>query len=547
MSDYVWLNELSQTFLERDYLKKNQTVDQRIAEICNTAEKILKRPGFSHKFKENIKKGWYSLSTPIWSNFGSNRGLPISCFGSYIEDSMESILVTHAEVGMMTKIGGGTSAYFGNLRSRGSEIKDNGESYGAVHFMQLYDKLMNVVSQGSTRRGSFAAYLDIWHKDIEEFLTLRSEGSPIQDMSYGVNVSDEWLQSMIDGDADKRKIWAKVLETRANTGYPYIVFIDNANNNSVDVYRDKDRKITQSNLCTEIFLSNNIDESFVCCLASMNILHYDEWKNTNAVELMVYFLDAVMSDFIKKASNMKFMDRAVNFAKNQRAIGIGWFGWHSYLQKNMIPWESEKALLVNIDVAKNLKEKSYAASAKMAVEYGEPEFLTGYGRRHTTLLAIAPTKSSSFIIGQASEGIEPNRANFYIKDLAKGKFTIKNEYLIKLLDEKQKNTPEVWDMIMKNSGSVQKLEFLSENEKDVFKTFREISPVSIIQQAADRQKYIDQGQSLNLIISPTTPIKEVNKLIIDAWKLGIKSLYYQISVNAAQEFKRNLDCVACEV
>lgn len=547
MNNYRWYNELSQQFLEREYLLPNQTLDQRVDIICNKAEKILKKPGFAKKFKENFQKGWYSLSTPIWTNFGNARGMPISCYGSHIEDTMDSILYTHAEIGVMSKYGGGTSAYFGELRPRGADIKDNGKSSGSVHFVQLFDKLIQIASQGSARRGSCAVYLPVDHPDIEEFLTIKSEGSPIQDISFGICVPEGWMQSMIDGDEAKRKVWAKVLQSRANTGYPYISFIDNLNNNTVDVYKDKKLKITHQNLCNEISLHNSKDESFVCDLSSMNILYYDEWKNTDAVELLVYFLDAVMEEFIEKASKIRFMERAVNFAKNQRAIGIGWLGWHSYLQSKMIPFESMEAKLLNGQIAKNIKESAYAASAKMAKEYGEPELLKGYGRRNTTLLAIAPTKSSAFIIGQVSEGIEPNKSNYYIKDLQKGKFSIKNNYLEKLLEEKGQNTSEVWVSILKKSGSVSHLEFLTQHEKDVFKTFSEISQKEIIVQAAQRQKFIDQGQSLNLMIHPSIPIKDVNALIIEAWKLGVKGLYYQISVNAAQEFSRNiLSCSSCE-
>jgi len=1238
MSDYRWLTELSRIFLERDYLVDGQTVDQRVDEICNTAEKLLNKPGFAAKFKENFQKGWYSLSTPIWTNFGNERGMPISCFGSSISDSMQSIAYTWAEVAMMTKYGGGTSATFGNLRPRGASIRNNGESSGAVHFMQAFENLIQIVSQGScyiegtevltnngfkdfrevlatdklaqldefnnvsftekyemvvndfegnliclsgkktensvsikvtpnhrmvicrrkmqdrerywpsnteiveaqdlnlhrdnriplagwagkgdglsnfdrlriayqadgrkddanrkirfhfakerkvqrlekilndigikyekktnpdktisinfeyeesvkkktfsewvrieeingiwaqefieelscwdgsvshggcityssidktnidlvqaiaaladlktrvrirpaygnrrdlhcinisensyrggesinkteeyykgkvycaivpegrllvryqdrvmvcgnTRRGNFAAYLPIDHADIMEFLQIRTEGFAIQDLSYGVCVPDYWMEEMINGDADKRKVWAKVLEMRANFGYPYITFIDNANNNTADCYKENNLKITHSNLCVsgdqivisdrgmisakelyeqggalklfdnkkvvnasamqlveknadvfkinlsngmshtitsyhkvltseynnhhkevsvvkeckdlkvgdrvaiqtnkglfgnkdmqeeafllglyqadgtqhediimldiwenyfdlidevenkfsnihtkygcdsyeiampngmsysrgrkaavfhdcvvsngtvakkrlaaktlkkalnfqkgivpkwifesneetiwqyirgllyadgtvfkassagepisislaninldflkqlqllyanlglqssirilceagkqllpdgkgghkyfdvkdcwrlivgnkndaleiekntgflsrkgieidsreyrnntkkyykiesieyvgkedvycctveseenlwvcngvithncnEIYLPDNEDESFVCDLSSMNILYYDEWKDTDAVELLVYLLDAVMTEFIEKAKNIKFMERAVKFAERHRALGVGWLGWHSYLQSKMIPWESMEAKFHNTQIAKNIKEAAYKASAKLAEEYGEPEVCKGYDRRNTTLLAIAPTKSSSFILGQVSEGIEPHRANYYIKDLQKGKFTIKNAELEKLLKAKGHDTEEVWKSILMNGGSVQHLECLTEEEKNVFKTFAEISPKEIMIQAAQRQKYIDQGQSLNLMIHPSVPTKDVNSLIIEGWKMGIKGLYYQISVNAAQKFARSiLTCTSCE-
>ena len=447
---------------------------------------------------------------------------------------------------MMTKMGGGTSAYFGKLRARGSEIRDNGQSAGSVHQMQMFDKLITVVSQGKTRRGNFAAYLDIDHPDIMEFLTIRSEGSPIQDLSFGVCVPSQWLKEMKEGDAAKRKVWAKVLQIRSEFGFPYIQFTDNANN-TVDVYKDKGMKIYASNLCSEIMLPSNEKESFVCCLSSMNLLHFDEWYQTDAVKLMVYFLDTVMEEFIEKASDIKFMDRAVAFAKNHRALGLGRLGWHSYLQSKMIPFESLEAKMHNVKIAKYIHEESYKASAELAQMFGEPELLKGYGRRNTTLNADAPTKSSAFILGQVSESNEPAKANYYIKDLAKIKYTVKNPYLEKLLEEKGQNTQDVWNSILMNAGSVQHLEFLTDHEKLVFKTFAEISQREVIIQASQRQKYIDQGQSLNLMVHPSVPTKDVNSLMLEAEELGIKALYYQYSVNAAQAFTRDiLNCVSCE-
>lgn len=497
--------------------------------------------------KTNRVETVYDFTVEEDHSFSAAGVILHNCFGSTIEDSMNSILYTQAEVGMMTKYGGGTSAYFGNLRCRGSEITQNGESSGSVHFMQLFESIIKIISQGSSRRGQFAAYQDVSHPDIMEFLELRSEGCPIQDLSFGVCVQDSWMQAMIDGDKENRKVWAKIIESRANTGYPYIIFIDTVNNNTVDVYKDKGWKITHSNLCSEIMLCDNVNESFVCDLSSMNILYFDEWEKTDAVEILTYFLDAVMTEFIETAKKIDFMQRPVRFAENHRALGIGWLGWHSYLQSKMIPWESMEAKFKNIIIAKNIHNAAYAASAKLAKEYGEPNVLKGYGRRNTTLLAIAPTKSSSFIIGQVSEGIEPNKTNYYIKDLQKGKFTIKNTYLEKLLKEKNMDKVEVWDSIMQKGGSVQHLDCLDDNEKMVFKTFAEISQKEIIIQASQRQKYIDQSQSLNLMIHPSVPVKDVNALLIEAWKQGVKSLYYQISVNAAQEFSRNiLNCTSCQ-
>ena len=550
-SDIYWLNKDSRKFLQRGYLLEDETPEQRIHDIAKAAQKILVEftgdTKFAKKFEDYMHRGFYSLASPIWSNFGRKRGLPISCFGSFVPDTMEGILEKVAEVGIMTKQGGGTSAYFGALRSRGTPISAGGESTGTVHFMELYDTLMSVVSQGNVRRGSFAAYLPIDHGDIEEFLKIRGEGHDIQDISIGVTISDEWMASMKEGDKEKRRIWGLVLKKRFESGYPYIFFTDNVNNQAPQVYKDKKMKINQSNLCTEIMLPNNEDESFVCDLSSMNLERYEEWKDTDAVETMIYFLDAVMTEFIEKTKGMKFMDAPRNFAIRHRALGLGVLGWHSLLQSKMIAFESMEAKLLNTTIWKTIREKADKATIELAQLIGEPLLLKGYGRRNTTTLAVAPTTSSSFILGQVSPSIEPNNSNYYVKDLAKGKFSYKNPYLKKLLKEKSKNDDEVWMDILKHSGSVQHLDFLTQDEKDVFKTFEETSQKEIIIQAAGRQKYIDQGQSLNMLIPSGTPPKAVNELIIFAHEMGIKSLYYQRSTNPAKELARSImTCKSCE-
>ena len=551
-SEIYWLNKDSRKFLERGYLLEGETPEQRIKDIADKAQSLLgDMDGFSYKFYDYMAKGFYSLSSPIWSNFGRERGLPISCFGSFIADEMSSILEKIAEVGQMTKCGGGTSAYFGALRGRGAEISSGGKSTGSVHFMELYDKLMNVVSQGNVRRGSFAAYLPIDHPDIEEFLKIRGEGHEIQEMSIGVCVSDEWMNKMINGDKEARKIWGLVIKKRFESGYPYIFFSDNANNQAPQMYKDQGLKINNSNLCNEIMLSNSEDESFVCNLSSLNLEKWDEIAETDAVETLVYFLDAVMSEFILKTGSGlntdKFMRAPRKFAINQRALGVGVLGWHSLLQSKLIPFESIDAKLLNSEIWKTIREKSDKATSELANIFGEPFMLEGYGRRNSTTLAVAPTTSSSFILGQVSPSIEPLNSNYFVKDLAKGKFTYKNPYLEKLLKEKGKNDQETWKSILIKGGSVQHLDFLTEEEKDVFKTFGEISQKEIIIQAAQRQKYIDQGQSLNLMIPPNTKPKEVNELMIFAWEQGIKGLYYQRSSNPAQELSRSiLSCSTCE-
>ena len=547
-TDFAWLNDDAKTFLRRGYLLDDTGPKERVREIAEHAESVLEIDGFADRFYEYMSRGYYSLASPVWSNFGLDRGLPISCFGSYFEDTMTSILDTHAEVGMMTKVGGGTSGYFGDIRPRGASITNNGTSNGTYPFAQLFDKVINVVSQGETRRGHFAGYIDIEHPDVEEWLNIQTEGDAIQTMMYGVVVGDDWMEAMVDGDTEKRDLWARVIEQRMNLGIPYILFRGNVQDGRPQVYKDQGYDIHASNLCSEIALPSGPDESFVCCLSSMNALHFDEWKHTDAVETLTYFLDAVMEEFIQGAEGMAHMDRAVRFAKQHRAIGIGILGWHSYLQSNMIPFESAEATTIGSDIAKTIEERSYAASTELADRFGEPPVLEGYGRRNTTTMAVAPTKSSSFILGQVSPSIEPIKSNYHVQDRAKMKVTYKNPYLTALLDEKGKNTAEVWEQIALRDGSVQHLDFLSETEKDVFKTFSEISQMAIVNQAAARQTHIDQSQSLNLAIDPNaTPAKDVNRLYIEAWKAGVKSLYYQNGVNAAQAFSRNiLDCKSCE-
>jgi len=994
--DFAWLNESSRIFLHRGYLLEGTEPEDRVRYIADHAEKLLDYPGFADKFYHYMARGYYSLASPIWSNFGLDRGLPISCvtgdtwintnnggkqakdivvgdmvlthknryrpvtkviptkdkgdiyrlkvsleidelyitgnhpvltqegwvkveelninkhlvavnneilkndkdhvidenvsvandgieyysilsldktdrvedvydftveedhsfscagvivhncFGSYIGDSIYDIMNTTAEVGMMSKTGGGTSGYFGAIRPRGAPIKDNGHSDGSFNFAKLFDTVIDVISQGTcyeegtqvltnnglkdfrdvkkgedliaqvdehnyitytdeyelieedysgelyhfkstngefnlsvtpnhrmvfggykdedldtktdivqarflakflhleenlrlfyidgpdvkwvrgndiniekvnysgkvycatvpegrlvvkyqdsvcisgnSRKGQFAGYIDIEHPDIEEWLDIHKEGNPIQLMYYGVCIGDQWLKEMKEGDSEKRRIWAKVLQRKAESGIPYLFFKDNVNNQKPDVYKDKDMTIYASNLCCvsgdttiltkeygdtpiaehenefvtvwngfewspnvqllktntnqrlflvelssgksirctdyhkwyikysentdpivketidlspgdkldtwyvpdsdtpvpevhvisvtdiceredvyccneplrhrvvfngintgncEIALPSSLEESFVCCLSSMNALYFDEWKDTDAVETMTYFLDAVMEEFIQKSKSIPMMEKAHRFASRHRAIGIGVLGWHSYLQYKHTPFESFQAMQLNNELFKTIQERSYAASREMAERYGEPEILKGYGRRNTTTMSVAPTKSSSFILGGVSPSVEPIRSNYYIKDLAKIKTTYRNPLLTKVLQEKGLDNEATWQSILVNDGSVQHLEGLSDEDKEVFKTWQEISQLTIIQQAAQRQKYIDQGQSINILVHPDTPTKDINQLYLTAHELGMKSIYYQFSMSAAQKFNRALlnTCTTCE-
>jgi ribonucleoside-diphosphate reductase alpha chain len=530
----------------RGYFHNNESIEDRISSIANLVGKIFKDETITEKVKDYIEKGYYVLPSPVWSNVGTGRGSGISCFNTHVSDSIESIVRANAEVGMLCKIGGGTSGYFGEIRPAGTAISTGGETHGAVHFMQMFDVTKNVISQGNVRRGEFAAYLDITHGDIKDFLRINGEGHKLQRFPFGVCVDDKWLEEMKAGDMDKRELWAMVIDSRNRTGFPYIFFSDNVNDNTVDVYKDSQARINSSNMCTEILLPSTEEESFVCDLVGMNLVKFDEWKDTDAVRIAVYIADAVLEEFIQAYSEKPFIQRAIRFAQRHRAIGIGASGYHSYLQSKMIPFESMEAKMTNNLIFKTIQTQAWDASKEMAERFGEPEVLKGYGRRHTTLTAVAPNTSSSFIMGQQSQSIEPYTSNYYIKKTAKVKHSVKNPYLKTVLEEKGQDTFEVWESILQRAGSVQHLSFLSEEEKLVFRTFMEISQMEIIIQASSRQKYIDQGQSLNLMIHPQTPTRDINTLLLKAHELGIKTLYYQLGQNAAQEFARDiLSCESC--
>lgn len=592
---YWWVNEESKAVLNRGYLLRGETVEDAINRIVKAMVSYISTNNDTEEqyyfdlFKEIIEKGWISLSSPIWANMGTSRGLPISCNNVTIMDSMSSISEKLAEVMMQTKLGAGTSGYFGNLRGRGAAITNNGVSSGAVSFMELFNTTMNVVSQGSTRRGSFAAYLDIDHPDIEEFLTIKDIGSSIQNLFYGVCVPDYWMKTMINEDGTypeedvkrNRKIWSKVLESRQFKGLPYIFFSDNVNKNKPEIYKALGLKILSGNLCNEAILPSTEDESFVCCLSSMNLELFDEWYQLNdpkfgrsIVQYAIWMLDAVMSEYISKLEKElqekphSAIRASLKFAKRHRSIGLGTLGLHSYYQKINRPFEHPLNIGLNRKIFGYIKEEGDKANVELANLLGcapifnelTPEEKQKRGivdNRCATLFAIAPTTSSSAILGQVSPGIEPFSSNFYKVNLAKGNFIRKNKYLERLLNEKlekgiiktKEELEELWADIMIKQGSVQHIseDILSAEEKDIFKTFKEISQYEIILQASTRQEYIDQSQSLNLNIPPDTPPKEVNGLIIKAWKLGIKTLYYQRSQSVSKELLSNItNCISCE-
>ncbi len=536
---YYWLNDESRLFLSRGYI--SETPEQRIKDIAITAQKYLGIDGFAEKFEDYMARGFYSLSTPVWINFGKQKGLPISCYGSNVDDSLDSILNAGREIGMMSKYGGGTSAYLGNLRSRGTEISTGGHADGPVHYAKIYDTVVDICKQSEARRGACAVYLPVEHADIMDFLDIGTEGNPIQNLQYGVTAGDDWMEEMEAGDEDKRKVWAKILQRRSEFGFPYIMYRDNSNNHT-SPYKELGMEITASNLCSEIQLPTDSYNSFVCCLGSLNLLHWDEIERCDAIETYVMFLNAVMDEFITKARTLPGMKRAYNFAKEHRAIGLGVLGYHSLLQSKLLEFDSLQTKGLNEHMFKLIKTKAEAASEWLHDNFGYKSIRKGYA--NTTLMAIAPTKSSSFIHGAVSMGIEPIKSNYFIKDLAKSKTVYQNPFLREELQKYGLDTPEIWDSILKKDGSVQHLDFPT---KAVFKSFVEITPKELVLQAAQRQKYIDQSQSLNLMIDPSVSARDINQLYLYAWKEGVKTLYYQFSQSSAQAFSRNiLECASCE-
>ncbi|MEE9481917.1 ribonucleoside-diphosphate reductase subunit alpha [Methylobacterium ajmalii] len=572
-----WLNAQSRQYLAGGYVAKGVEAETHYREIADAAEAMLfsmaidpesleKAKGYGDKLYDYLMRGWISLASPVISNFGRDTGLPISCNGSYFEDRTSSILLKTAEIGMMTKLGAGTSTYIGKLRHRNAGIRGGGKSNGPTHFCELIQAETDVISQAQVRRGHNAVYLDVRHPDIMEFLEMREIGNPVQNISLGVCIDDAWMTEvedavarfrvdqtcLTDEERQKVEVLLRIVRKRDESGYPFLFFSDTVNRTSPQVYRDKQILIWASNMCNEIYLASSNEWSFVCCLSSLNLLHYHAWKDTDLVEVMTIFLDCVIEEYLRKIRAMhpdeQFLMRcAVKFAEEQRALGLGVLGWHSLLQSQMIAFDSREARRLNVEIHRMIDRKSLAASQWMARKFGEPALLKGYGLRNVTRMAIAPTTSSSFILGQVSQGIEPYDSNYFTHDLQKGKFGFRNPFLAELLAEKGRDTPETWQSILMRGGSVQHLDFLTAHEKDVFKTFGEIDQRAIVLQAAERQRFIDQGQSLNVKIHPKTPVNDNIDLIFDGWRRGLKGFYYQRSTNPIQEYVRDLaSCEACE-
>ena len=549
-----YFDEISLATISKGYLLPGETPKKAYRRVAQAASQRLNRPDLENKFFKILWNGWLGLASPVLSNMGTDRGLPISCFGIDTPDSIRGIGLTNAELMRLTSVGGGVGISLSRIRPRGTEIRGNGKSEGVVPWAKIYDSSIIATNQGNVRRGAASVNLDINHKDIDEFLEIRRpKGDPNRqclNLHQCVVVDDAFMRKLESREPEALERWAKILKARMETGEPYIMFKDNVNKNNPISYLMNNLNVSMTNICTEITLHTDEEHSFICCLSSLNLAKYDEWKDTDTVQMSIYFLDGVMQEFIEKTNGKDSMLRTHNHAKKGRALGLGVMGWHTFLQQKGMPFNSIASTAYTHNIFSNIRNEAEAASRQLAVEYGEPVWCRGTGMRNTHLLAIAPTVSNSVITGGISAGIEPLPANIYTFNGAKGTFIRKNKVLENLLESKGQNKEQWWDQMLIDNGSVQGLpdNVLTPEEKELFLTFPEINQLELVRQAAIRQRYIDQTQSLNLSFDPQDSPKWINQVHIESWKLGIKTLYYlrTDSVIKGDLGSRQADCVSCE-
>ena len=548
-----WMDEVALSTISKGYLLPGETPRKAYRRVASAVADRLKKPELQTKFFKYIWNGWLGLASPVISNTGTDRGLPISCFGVDTPDSIRGIGLTNAELMKLTAAGGGVGVGVSRIRPRGEEIRGNGKSEGVVPWCKIYDSSIIATNQGNVRRGAASVNCNINHPDIGEFLQIRRpKGDPNRqclNLHQCVVVDDPFMRKLNDRNQEAMDLWLEILKSRVETGEPYIMFEDNVNKHNPLAYMMNNLKVSMTNICTEITLHTDEEHSFICCLSSVNLAKYDEWKDTDLIETSIYFLDGIMEEFVEKTNGKEATKRTHMHAKKGRALGLGVMGWHTFLQKKNLPFNSIASTAWTHTIMSQIKHEAEAASRKLAQEYGEPTWCQNTGMRNTHLLAIAPTVSNSRING-CSAGIEPQPANVYTFNGAKGTFIVKNKELENLLIEKKKNNDKVWDQILADDDSVQNLtdDILTEEEKQVFLTFAEINQLVLVQQAACRQKYIDQTQSLNLCFPPTDSPRWINQVHMEAWKLGIKTLYYlrTDSVIKGDLGSRTASCVSCD-
>lgn len=549
-----WMNEEGLKTLQGGYLLRDETPKQMYRRVAKAAASYYANSiKWEEKFFDVMWKNWLCPASPVLSNMGTNRGLPISCNTIHVGDSIDSIFMKNYELAVLSKNGAGVGIYFGDVRGRGIKINGNGISEGIVPWAKVFDTTTLSVNQGSTRRGASAIYLPIEHLDIREFINIRRPTGDVNrrclNINHGISISDEWMISMLAGDEKKRELWVEILKARVETGEPYLFFADSVNKNNPECYTANNLTVKSSNICTEITLFTDPDHSFVCCLSSLNLVRWEEWQNTDTVNVAVRFLDAVLSEYIEKTQDMKGMAASRNSAIKGRAIGIGALGWHTLLQEKSLSFDSFDAMQLNARIFKSIHNKANDETKVLAYELGEPEWCKGFDRRNTHLIAIAPTVSNSTISGGHSAGIEPISANVFTQKSAKGTFIRKNKTLEALLETKGQNTPEVWKSINEQSGSIQHLKFLSDHEKEVFLTARELNQHAIVKLAVQRQRWVDQAQSVNLFFAMNSSPKYIHEVHISAWKNGLKTLYYLRSdgvIKSDLASRSEDECKACE-
>ena len=520
------------------YLFNGETPREAYQRVAKTVAQRLRKPEMADTFFDYIWKGWLCLASPVLSNTGTERGLPISCFGIDVADSILDIGTKNLEMMLLAKHGGGVGIGINQIRPSGAEITMNGTSDGVVPFCKLYDSSILATNQGAVRRGAASVNLNIDHKDWEDWLEIREPKGDVNRQSLNLHqctiIGDKFMRKLRDGDKVARRKWGKLLQKRKATGEPYIMFKGNVNKQNPSMYKDNALKVFMTNICSEIVLHTDENHSFVCCLSSLNLAKYHEWKDSNLIYDSIWFLDGVLEEFIQKAKNRRGFENAVRSAEKGRALGLGVLGWHTYLQQKGFPFEGLLAQYETRRIFSQIKIESERASMALAETYGEPLWCVGTGFRNTHLRAIAPTVSNSKLAGNISPGIEPWAANVFTDQSAKGTFIRKNPTLVEVLEDNNLNTDKIWDQILKDGGSIQGIKQLDkitcgEHDipiKEVYKTFKEINQLELVNQAGIRQQYIDQSVSLNLAFPAQADPKWINKIHLEAWKKGIKTLYY---------------------
>ena len=535
------------------YLLGNESPKDAYNRVCTTVAGRLDKPELAETFFEYIWNGWLCLASPVLSNTGTDRGLPISCFGIDVADSIIDIGQKNLEMMLLAKHGGGVGIGINQIRPAGANIKGNGTSDGVVPFCKIYDSTILATNQGSVRRGAASVNINIEHPDFNDWVEIREPKGDVNRQSLNLHqcavIGDKFMRRLENGDSEARSKWGKLLQKRKATGEPYILFKGNTNKNNPPAYKNNALKVHMTNICSEITLHTDENHSFICCLSSLNLARYDEWKNTNIIYDSIWFLDGVLEEFIQKSKYRKGFENSVRSAEKGRALGLGVLGWHTYLQEKGLPFEGLLSQYETRKIFSQIKIESERASMALADVYGEPLWCVGTGMRNTHLRAVAPTVSNSKLSGNVSPGIEPWAANIFTEQSAKGTFIRKNPTLEIILEKQKLNTKEVWDKILADGGSVQDIKELDNDSKEVFKTFKELNQLELVRQAGIRQQYIDQSVSLNLAFPSEATPKWINKVHMDAWRKGVKTLYYMRTESVLRGDIANTamdDCVACD-